>query len=208
MLVAARLLSKFDKDFEKISLNTIHDNVSNESWMQYDEKVVDVFRGCGSDATYPTYDPAHNKKASRHLAMSSNEYLDILLHLFKSYVEVYQPHELLHLLSEDVITESNNEAYKLVIKKLANEKNHRFDFIKLLKDWKQLSDRVLKFADTDVIFVPKIVECQNVYINSPTCLRYEEDLENLIKLKETIETYVELGDQYKKWHSFISHIVP
>lgn len=177
--------------------------------MQYKESVEDdVIRGCATD-NYPTYDPAYNKQSKKHLAMSSNQYLDLLLHLFNSYMEVYQTHELLKIFfSEEEISNSNNDAYKSAIKKSANEKNHRFDFKKLIKDWTDLSDKAIEFAKTDTILVPKLVECENVYIDPSICLRCEEDLEYLVKLKEIIEKNCKLNDHFEKWYSFISHLVP
>lgn len=207
MLVSMRLLSKFTKDFEKISLKKIADNISNKVWMEYDERVDEVVHDVCVPEHYPTYEVTKPKRTPKHLVIYRDEYLTILLHLFESYVEVYRTHDVLELfLSDDgTLNKSNNESYKQAKKRRTEEKNHSCDYEKIEKDWKQLNVAANEFATNDMIFIPKLVECQNVYVDPSVCVKYEEDLESIIQLKNIVDTDFELGDTFKKWHTSVSN---
>lgn len=200
MLTGSRLLSKFTRDFQTISIRKIFENIQNEVWMNYEETQINVSEQSVTDK-YPLYDPKQHKKVSKHLNMNRNEYLTLLLLLFESYVEVYRIHDLLEmLLSGDVIpNKPNNELYRQEQKKGINEKRHRFDFVKLLKDWKYLNTASKECASTDMILLPKLIECQHLYVNLSLCLRCQEDLEYIIHLQEIIDQNSKVGDTFKEW---------
>lgn len=207
MLVSVRILGKLSKDYENVSLRKIVESISSGSYKQYAEKKDDDASQRRSSENYPTYDPKKDKKISKHLTINRDEYLTLVLHLFKSYVEVYRTHDLKQsLLSDDMpaSSTSDNEQYKNIHQKVLNEKNCRIDFDQLGKQWKQLKMSVKELASTDMIHVVPLVECQNVYLVPSEFVRYQEDLEYLDKLKELVDENVQLGDTFKHWRTAVS----
>lgn len=208
MLVSVRILSKFSKDFQNVSLRKIVDNILSGSYKQYAEKMDDDANRRRSSENYPTYDPKKDKKTSKHLTINRDEYLTLVLHLFESYIEVYRTHELKQsLMSDDKAVSGKlcNEQYKNIHQKVQNEKNHRMDFDQIAREWKQVKVAVKELANTDVMHVALLAECQNVYLVPSEFVRYREDLEYLIKLKEIIDENVELGDTFKQWRTAVNH---
>lgn len=210
MLVSARILGKFSREYENVSLRKIAENISNGSHMQYAEKKGDDVSRRRRSENYPVYDAKKDKKTSKHLAINREEYLTLVLHLFKSYVEVYRIHDLKELLlSDDTATGSGSNIgqYKNVHQKVQNEKNHRLDYGQIIKEWKQLKTTAKTLASTDMIPVVPLVECRNVYLEPSDLVRYQEDLEYLVKLKEIVDGNVQLGNAFKKWRTVVAQFL-
>lgn len=210
MLVSVRIFNKFSKEFENVSLRKIFDNISNENYKQYSEKMDDVESERHSSENYPTYDPKKATKTPKHLTFTRDEYLTLVLHLFVSYIEVYRTNDLEKaLLSDDNNPSSqsvNDQSYRRVHQKVENEKNHRLDFPKLMKDAKRLKIVAKDLATTDMLPVVPLLECQNVFLDPTELVRYQEDLEYLVKLKETVDQNVQFGDTFKKWRAAIKQL--
>lgn len=207
MLISVRILSKLSKEFENISLRKIVDSISNESYMQYDDKVVDVEHRRHSDGQYPTYDPKKDPKSSKHLRINRDEYLTLILHLFKSYVDVYRTHDILNALladDKDASKNADNKQYKQIYDKVDKERNHRLDFDGIVRDFKELKEKSNAFAASDVIPPTPSTQCQNVYLDPAEFHRYQDDLESLVKLKDLVEQNVHLGDTFKKWRTAVA----
>lgn len=207
MLVSVRILSKLSKEFENVSLRKIVDSISNESYKQYDEKVEDTTARRRSGDKYPTYDPEKNRKPAKYLQMHRDEYLNLILHLFKSYVEVYRTNDILAaLLSENKGASKNFDyrRYKELLTKIEKEQNFDLDFDRMFKDFTKLKASTKEFASTDMIPVLPLVKCHNVYLEPSEFVRCQEDLENLVKLKEIVDQNVQLGEEFKLWRTAVS----
>ncbi|KAG4069453.1 hypothetical protein HA402_001752 [Bradysia odoriphaga] len=207
MFISLRILNKFTKEFENITLRKIFDSISNESYKKYSIK-MDVTASCQRKSDkYPCFDPKKDKRPSKHLTINRDEFLTLVLHLFESYIDVYRTPDLLQsLLSDnvDAVNNSNNDHYEAVHGRIANEKNHRLDFDNIVKDWKQLKKNVNDLASSDKIPVAPLAECQSVYLEASEFVRCEEDLEYFLKLNELVEENVELGDSFKKWYTAVT----
>lgn len=213
MLISTRTLGKFSKEYEHVTLRKIVDNISSGSFKQYDVSVGHSPDRCRASDNYPTYDPKKDtKKTPKHLAINRDEYLTLLLHLFKNYFEVYRIHELQASLLTDANAAPDNEyheqLYKNVHQKFENEKNHRMDFDQLFKDWKQLKATAKDIAATDMIPALPLVECKNVYLDPSEFPKYREDMDYLVKLKEIIEQNIQLGDSFKNWRTTVNEYLP
>lgn len=211
MLISLRILNKFTKEFENLTLRKIFDSISNETYKKYGVKLDDT-GNCSQPINhnnngYSSYDPKKIKKSSKHLIINREEFLTLVLHLFESYVDVYRTHDILQsLLSDDAdaTTWANNDLYTTVLSRVNDEKNCRLDFDSIVKAWERLKMTTKDLASSDKIPIAPLLECQNVYLEASEFVRCEDDLEYLLKLNDIIQENNELGDSFKKWHTSVN----
>lgn len=205
MLITQRILSKFTKEFENVSVRKIFESISNESYKEYDEATnVSVSQRSDYSGTYPSYDPKRGKQ-SKHLLIDRNDFLTLTFHLFDGYVGVHRTPELLQALLSDAVAapsyDSEREKYEKMFEKFENEKNHRLDFDQIVKDWNRLKLAAKKLAKSDAIPIVPLKPCHNVYLQASEFVRYEEDFVYLVKLNKIVEESVGVSEVFEKWHN-------
>ncbi len=205
MLITSRILGKVTHQFENVSLRKIVDSITNKSYLQYAEKMDDTATRNRTKDTYPTYlPPQMNKKPSKNLPIDRDEFLTLVLHLFKSYLDVYRTHDLLAmLLSDNVADVDHTKEFMKLQGKAQIEKSHRHDLHQINREAEQLRAAARDLASTDQIPVIPMTQCQNVYLEASDFVRLREDLEYLVKLKKMFDENVEVGDKFKLFRTAI-----
>lgn len=200
---------KFNRDVGKPSMKKLYQNFVKKRWSECEEEgqrkdflyiPTDL-----SGSQYAVYRPLTQKQKTSPIYQK--DYLNLLLAAFKAYQSLYQVEAIVKL-NEQSNTDDNKplmtfEEYEKKKQKLNKTKLNKVNFVEMEKDIDKLSRIVERYAPLDNVYISETkLSMDDITIDTPTVLRYREDIKYYLALRELIAKYYEeFGEIFTHWNN-------